>query len=115
MILGWLRRRLPDWVPLWFIHVVFTIDDVSWWFIHRFNRHHHYHIIRTGLKPGYYDTDDLLEAAIITLLYRFVEEERDGPGEIKAAIVAFTEMLEPDECVRRKRIESPVAADRPLV
>ncbi len=115
MILTWLRRRLPEWTPWWFDRIVFKIDDASWWLIYRFNRNHQYHIIRTGLKPGYYDTDDLLEAAILTLFFRFVEVERDGPDEIKANIAEFEESLVGDTIVGKEMLERQVAADREVV
>ena len=34
-----------------------------------------YHIVNTGLKPGYRDTDTILEQALFSLLKKFVEEE----------------------------------------
>ncbi len=38
-----------------------------WWFSHRFIPKHRYNIIRTGLKPGYYDPDTQMLYGIMKL------------------------------------------------
>lgn len=61
------------------------IDEVYWWFsytwMHRaywWVRHrttNRYHVIKTGLPPGWYDTDSILESVAWTLLVKYVEGE----------------------------------------
>lgn len=34
------------------------IDDACWWFIHRIHPRHRYHVINTGLNPGYWDPSE---------------------------------------------------------
>lgn len=50
------------------------IKDAYWWIRHRtFDK---YHVINTGLKPGYYDVDTLMFHSCFSLLVRYVEEEK---------------------------------------
>ena len=49
------------------------VDNVYFWFVYRFRRR--YHIVNTGLEPGYRDVDDLMFHACFALLGRFVEKE----------------------------------------
>ena len=49
--------------------------DIYWWFQHRFNPKHKYHLINTRLKPGYYDKDILIECGISALIIDYVEKE----------------------------------------
>ncbi len=47
--------------------------DLYWWVRHRtFDK---YHVVDTGLEPGYYDKDMLMFHAMFQLLVDFVEEE----------------------------------------
>ena len=61
----------PTWKDKirWF----FTRDlpDSYWWFVHRLIPKHRYHMIRTGLKPGYHDPCVRLICAIMeeTVMY----------------------------------------------
>ena len=50
--------------------------DLKWWFLHRTT--HRYHVVSTGLSPGYYDTDHLMLHACFNLLKDFVEKELNG-------------------------------------
>lgn len=52
--------------------------DLSWWVKHRLMPTHQYHIIRTGLKPGYYDTDEVMLHGCFALLVMFIEKEKGG-------------------------------------
>lgn len=49
------------------------------WFLYRFHPGYRFHVVNTGLKPGYYDKDMIMEAAIIKLLVDFFEDE--NPNE----------------------------------
>ena len=49
--------------------------SIYWWIQHHFNPRHRYHIINTGLKPGYYDIDHLMLFGCFSLLCGYVERE----------------------------------------
>lgn len=55
--------------------------NIKWWFLHRFHPKHRYHIINTGLGPGWRDTDVLMEHLIVKLFIDFIEKEK--PHEVK--------------------------------
>lgn len=44
-----------------------------WWL--RYRTTEKYHVVKTGLKPGYYDTDHIMIHACFNLLKEFVETE----------------------------------------
>lgn len=50
-------------------------STIYWWFNHRYNPNHQYNVVKTGLKPGYYDTDSRMEHACFYLLEEFLKEE----------------------------------------
>lgn len=54
-----------------------------WWVQHRVNPRHRYHVVRTGLKPGYHDIDELMEAVSVVLLRRFVEDTHGGLSNLR--------------------------------
>jgi len=47
-------------------------SDTYWWFIHRLVPKHRYHVVDTGLPPGYYDPDIRLLAGIFNEVHKFV-------------------------------------------
>jgi hypothetical protein len=51
------------------------INDAKYWFMWRFIPRHQYNIVRTGLKPGYYDEDTLMLHACFAILGRYIESE----------------------------------------
>lgn len=53
----------------------FKFHEILWWFLHRFHPKHRYHVIKTGLKPGWVDRDFLFEHLMVKLLIDFVEKE----------------------------------------
>lgn len=88
MILSKLVYRLEwDWYdisPKWFTLLIRKINQSSYWLAYRLWPKHQYHIVRTDLRPGYYDIDVLMEAAMVRLLRRYVEEEMDGADRLLA-------------------------------
>lgn len=64
------------------------IDDIYWWFAHRFCNRHKYNCVDMGktLKPGYYEIETRMLHALFTLLSDYVEREMD--------IVTWDETLE---------------------
>jgi hypothetical protein len=51
-------------------------SKVYWWVTHRVCPRHRYHVINTGLAPGYHDIDALMLHSCFSLLVRYVEEEK---------------------------------------
>ena len=49
------------------------LKDIKWWFFHRFHPSHQYHIIRTGLRPGYYDPEDRILFGVMNIAKEFIE------------------------------------------
>jgi len=89
------------------------LQKLKYWFMYRFTRKHQYHIIRTDLLPAYYDIDTLMEAAIVSLLKRYIEVERNGIDEF----TKFTDSLLDDihEAEPRDLIESQRARQLDLI
>lgn len=67
------------------------IKDAVWWFRWRFDPRHQYNVVKTGLKPGYYDIDTLLLHASMSLLCRYVEDERGGRDKLLERISQLRE------------------------
>lgn len=55
--------------------MVGLFQKIKWWFFHRFHPKHRYNVVKTGLKPGYYDCDIQMFHACFSLLVGFVERE----------------------------------------
>lgn len=58
------------------------LRDLKYWVLYRTTRRHAYHVVRTDLKPGYYDTDIRMLHAMMTLMVQFVEEELEGREDL---------------------------------
>jgi len=80
-VFGVLIYGNPSYDRLWFRLtfrlfrrvVLRPIDRLYYWLSHR--TVDRYHIVRTGLSPGYYDVDEVMFRACFALLGRFVERE----------------------------------------
>lgn len=57
--------------------------DAIYWFKYRIQPRHKYHIVRTGLPPGYYDEDTRILHACMTALCEYVEQGCDGEAELE--------------------------------
>jgi hypothetical protein len=85
---------LSDRHPIWWVYRLGKrIDKIVWGFKWRYVRRHQYNIVRTDLKPGYYDEDTRMLHACMTLLCHYVEWH-GGPDKLDR----FTQELrtEPD-------------------
>lgn len=71
----------------------FALNGLFYQFRYRFVKKHQYHIIHTGLEPGYYDIDTIMLHGMMTLLCRYVEDEMGGVEEI----IKFNKELENGE------------------
>lgn len=63
-------------IPDFWTTVVYKVKAVKWYILHRIHPNHRYHIVKTSLKPGYYDITYLMIYTLFSLLERFVEDER---------------------------------------
>jgi len=58
-------------------------QDARYWLRSRFHPKYRYHIVKTGLRPGYYDEDTLILHSCMALLERFVAWH-DGEHALEA-------------------------------
>lgn len=65
---------------------IYKLERIKWKILHRVHPEHRYNIVRTGLKPGYYDIDVLMLHSVMTLICRYVEDERNGVEKLKKRI-----------------------------
>lgn len=70
-----IRWLLFDTFPTWVSYQYRDLRNLGWDFAHRFVPKHQYNIIRTSLKPGYYDPDIRILNATMDLVKEFVEEQ----------------------------------------
>jgi hypothetical protein len=65
--------------------VFYKIYNIKFWILHRIHPKWKMHVVKTDLKPGYYDTDYVLLHAAFSCLGRYIEECKDSgchdPGE----------------------------------
>jgi hypothetical protein len=52
-----------------------SISEAKWWVLHRLVPKHRYHVVNTGLRPGYHDIDERILHASMALLCDYVEAE----------------------------------------
>lgn len=85
-------NRFEDGLYSWWLRS--NIRDAYWWVRHRIDPNHRYHVLPTGLKPGYYDIDTLMLHGCMKLLERYVEDEREGEDKLQAWA---DELLDPNQ------------------
>lgn len=56
-------QKIKDWLTQYPFNR-YGIRDLKYWFIYRLSKKHKYHILDTGLKPGYYEFDEVIDKAI---------------------------------------------------
>lgn len=62
--------KIIDW-----LHTIFTnISEAKYWVLYRFHPRHQHHIIRTGLKPGYWCQDTLILHGSMACLEAYVKQ-----------------------------------------
>jgi hypothetical protein len=76
-----LLKPLPWWQEVGY-RVRRWCRDLPWWFRWRLQRRHQYHIVRLGLKPGYYDPYLRVLYAVLEETRRFVAHEAGPRGYI---------------------------------
>lgn len=69
--LYWLLETAPFYLSFWWRRFV---TEPIWWVKHRLIPRHRYHVVKTSLKPGYYDQDHRLMYAAMALLDDYLDE-----------------------------------------
>lgn len=62
----------PEWYKF---NVVDRLRDIKLWFKYRFQKEYKYHLIDTGLEPGYHEIDDRMLHGMFNLLKEYCEYE----------------------------------------
>lgn len=83
----WRKETTKKHPIRYFLHHTFSIEvtvwarrlfkDPYWWIRHRISPAHRYHIIDTGLTPGYYDPDHRILFGIMNMVEKYVEYTAD--------------------------------------
>lgn len=60
----------------------YRLSDFWWWFRHRLDPRHRYHIAHTSLKPEYYDPCERIRAVIFEENYRYIREIQKRYGTV---------------------------------
>lgn len=72
------RSQIRDWYdekePLWLGRARRRLKNFRYWFLYRLHPTHRYHVVRTGLPPGYYDQELRMLYACMALLGDYIEE-----------------------------------------
>jgi hypothetical protein len=50
-----------------------TLSKIKWWFLHRFHPKHRYNVVKTGLKPGYYDPSERIIFSVFSLVAQYYD------------------------------------------
>lgn len=83
----WERKTKEDFPIRYFLfetcrdkieYYLYRLNNIKWWFLHRLHPKHRYHIVKTDLKPGYYDSDTRILHACFNELNNFVENCAGG-------------------------------------
>jgi hypothetical protein len=94
-----LHETIPDkWSDVWEYGSQRYFRNLKWKILHRFHPKHRYHVVDTGLEPGYYDPCTQIFASNFQLLCDFVDnnvkwDRIDWEGD-EAHVAAWKEMNE---------------------
>jgi hypothetical protein len=75
----WFLETAPRWID----RRLYRFGNGIWAILHRVHPRHRYHVVKTDLKPGYYDIDTLMLHTNMALLVRYVEDEMGGIAQIE--------------------------------
>jgi len=68
---------LVNTIPEWFnTNIISKISNVYYWFQYRLHPAYKYHLIKTGLKPGYHEIDNRMINGMFNILKEFCENEQ---------------------------------------
>lgn len=97
----WSRMKklypLYTWIKDRFFNYPFNLQgliDFKWWFLHRFHPSHRYHIMKTGLKPGWHDYDSLILHVAFKNFVDHFEYIEEHDGEENEYDPAFKKIIE---------------------
>lgn len=62
------------------------LSKLKYWLMYRLIPKHKYHLVRTGLAPGYYDIDQIMLHANMALLCRYVENQCNGEAALEKQV-----------------------------
>ena len=96
-----LPYQITSWPEFqhWFWHhsPMRVVRRLGWQLAHRLHPSHRYHVVKTDLRPGYYDVDTLMLETWMKLLRRYVEDEHGGAKEFSAWIAQLRANLTEDD------------------
>lgn len=103
----------------WRFHLIRPIYNVGnrvhrwiWKARYRLQKKHRYHLVDTGLKPGYYDADYLMLHSCFSLLCRYVEGEQGGVERLEewsATLAAEPDKHAPEASQRQSSKDAEAA------
>lgn len=97
VVLGWnVYGDCPK--PINWLHTALTdLSKARFWLLYRLSPSHQYHLIRTGLEPGYHCEDELILHGCMAMLRRYVENFADEGKSGEEVLEEFNRKLrEPD-------------------
>jgi hypothetical protein len=89
-----------------------SLTDIKWWILHRIWPSNKYHIVNTGLPPGYYDADTRLLHSCFSILCDYYEREApsiDWPGSYQSDTYDII-----TEIYNYWKVERPKLEERPI-
>jgi hypothetical protein len=69
----WLKETVPDWIEDIWRAGCRPLKNITWWI--RYRTTNRYHVVSSGLEPGYHDKPELMIHTNFQLLVDFVEIE----------------------------------------
>jgi len=79
----WEQFGNPNWFKTLCSPFINALSGAELWISYRFIPSHRYNVVYTDLPPRYYDVDYVMEAAMVKLLRRYVEDECGGPEKMR--------------------------------
>ena len=89
-VLFFVLETAPDFLKF---DLARKISKAKWALLYRFHPRYRYHVIDTGLRPGFHDVDELMLHGMMSLLVRYVEEQEGGDLALEERIAS---LLNPD-------------------
>lgn len=83
-----------------------NFNSTTWWIKYRVIPKHRYHVIKTGMKPGYCDVDERMLQACMSLLCDYIEKEEGGEDEVAKSIKYLEEQKALDPTYPSSSIDS---------
>jgi hypothetical protein len=68
------------------MHILKHLSDWKWAILHRFHPNHRYHVVPTGLNPGWHEIDERILHGCMSLLCSYVEKQQDGEESLQKHI-----------------------------